>query len=436
MLFSIAGGVMSQADETDAPTAVLPRPRDSSDEGPRREDRLLVSLARPDMVREVAQRYGEFLKKRVDPGAHERDRQAAPFSRDLLEEAGELGLMGYMMPTEIGGQGQNWHNWGLVLHELCYLCADTSLPMLLAYCGTVTKLLYETGRPDLIERYVKPMVRGQCIGGFAWSEGRDVFAFRTVLRKRGNSYVLTGAKGPIANGLIADVVMTFAKSEETGDIVGVLVERDDRGLEVTPAPAMGLRASGMAKWSFNEVPLPAERIFVSSDGVSYAQRFFNERRLEMCCWALGRMRSLLESCLRDLSSRIRYGLPLTEMQTIQATAGRMYIGLETSRLVLGKVLDRIDRGEYDWLWDPRLSVLKHHVIDEALRLCRSIQDISGGYAVFEQGPYERHIRDLQCLNPIAGTMATLAVDLGVLVIDEALRNDSSKHEPQKGVEPK
>jgi hypothetical protein len=55
-------------------------------------------------------------------------------------------------------------------------------------------------------------------------------------------------------------------------------------------------------------------------------------------------------------------------------------------------------------------------------MCRTIQDITGGYGVFEEGPYERHIRDLQCLNPIAGTLKTLTVDLGIMVAGEVRRN--------------
>ena len=46
---------------------------------------------------------------------------------------------------------------------MAYLSVDTSLPMLLAYCGTITKLLCETGRADLIARYVRPMAKGKLL---------------------------------------------------------------------------------------------------------------------------------------------------------------------------------------------------------------------------------------------------------------------------------
>ena len=77
---------------------------------------------------------------------------------------------------------------------------------------------------------------------------------------------------------------------------------------------MGLRSAGLASWAFSSVRLGPERVLVQADGLSYAQRFLNERRLEMCCWALGRMRSLFEAVTMDLSTRIRFRLPLIEMQ--------------------------------------------------------------------------------------------------------------------------
>jgi alkylation response protein AidB-like acyl-CoA dehydrogenase len=384
-------------------------------------ERLILSLAPRAIVDEVGARFGAFVRQEIDPGAAARDRTAQPISRELLRQAGALGLLGFTIPTAAGGAGRSWREWAWVLHELGYRAADTAFPMLLAYLGTLTKMLHDTGRPDLIERYVRPMVRGERLGGFAWSEGRDPFAFRTrAERTASGGYVLDGMKGPIANALIADVFMVFARDTLTSDVVVVLVESDDPGVTITPHPATGLRASGMGRLALAGVAIPAERVLVTADGLSYGQRFLNERRLEMPCWALGRMRALLETCVAELADRIRYGLPLSEMQTVQAAIGRMFAGVETSRLVLDGVLQRVGQGLHDPLWDAPLALAKYHVIHEALALCRTLQDVLGGAAVLEADPYERPIRDLSCLNAIAGTLATLEVDLGVLTVADVM----------------
>ena len=115
---------------------------------------LLRPLCPASLAAEVKDKFGELIATCINPGAGERDRTATPFSRELLREAGRLGLTGFTLPREIGGQGRSWREWGMVLHEIGYLCEDTAFPMLLAYLGTLTKLLHQTGRRDLADRYV------------------------------------------------------------------------------------------------------------------------------------------------------------------------------------------------------------------------------------------------------------------------------------------
>ena len=138
----------------------------------------------------------------------------------------------------------------------------------------------------------------------------------------------------------------------------------------------------------------------------------------MPCWALGRMRALCEAAVNELSQRVRYGLPVTEMQAVQATIGRIVVAIESSRLVIASALEHVAGQTHDPYWDPPLVLAKLHVVEQALVVCRMLQDILGGAAVFEAGPYERTIRDLSCLNPIAGTLATLQVDLGIRAITD------------------
>jgi acyl-CoA dehydrogenase len=383
-----------------------------------RFDRVLHPVSPREIIDEAERQFAPWLRACVNPGAADRDRDGTPIDCGLLREAGMLGLLGFTLPRSLGGQQRSWREWGFVLHELGYHTEDTAVPMLLAYCSTVTKLLYDTGRTDLIDRYVKPMIRGRLLGGFAWSEGRDPFAFQTTVRRTETGFVLDGEKTPVANGQIADVVMVFAKSAETGDVVTVLVERQDPGVEIVARNAMGLRAAGMASWRFHQVAVPATRLIVDADAISWGQRFLNERRIEMPCWALGRMRRLVEACVNDLSTRIRYGRPLTEMQTVQAMIGRMVIVLESSRLIVRSVLDQVGAAGTDFLWEPQFAIVKSHVVEHGLQLVRLIQDVTGGYGVLDGFPYERTCRDLQCLNPIAGTLATLEVDLGNLAIEE------------------
>ena len=381
----------------------------------------IAVLTKEQIVEEARRRYVPFIQERVNCGARQRDLEGSPIPRELLCTAATIGLIAHTIPAEVGGAGRSWWEWGHMLYEIGYHCEDTAFPLLLDYCGTVTKLLYEAGRPDLIDRYVRPMARGECFGAFCWSEGQDPFSFRTSIRQDGETYVVDGEKVPVAGGLTADLFMTFGRSAESGDVAVVLVERGDAGVEITPYPAVGLRSAGIARARFHSVRVPAERLLLATDGVSYGQRFLNERRLGMPCWALGRMRTLFERCVAELCQRQRYRLPVTEMQAVQAAIGRMFVALETSSLVVAHALERVRCEGHDSFWDTAIAISKYYVVNQALDVCRTAQQILGGASVFLESPYERYMRDFQCLVPLAGTQAILEVDLGILAIGEIER---------------
>ena len=67
---------------------------------------LLRPLCLPSLTAEVKDRFGELIATSINPGASERDRTATPFSRELVREAGRLGLTGFTLPREIGGSGR------------------------------------------------------------------------------------------------------------------------------------------------------------------------------------------------------------------------------------------------------------------------------------------------------------------------------------------
>lgn len=390
----------------------------------------MVDVDEGAIAREVRERYKAFIDH-INAEACQRDADAIPISRAQLADAGELGLCGFTIPQSAGGLGRSHLEWGLVLREFGRLSEDRALPLLLAYRQTVTNMLLDTGRPDLLERYVRPMARGECFGGFGWSEDRDPFAFETRVRAGRRGYVLDGEKIPIAGALTADIFLVLAK-KENNDVMVILVERDDPGVEIRPYLATGLRSLGLGTVHFKGVELTEDRVITSRDGVSYGQRFFNERRTTMPCWALGCMEALFDHTVTELGQRVRYRLPVTEMQTVQAALGRVHVAIEASRLMVMSSLRHVSAGNYDRMWDLKITTGKYFVVEQALAALRTLQSIVGGAAVFQNSPYERAMRDLHCLIPIAGTQQLLECDIGIRAIAEAQMRLKYPVEPEEG----
>jgi alkylation response protein AidB-like acyl-CoA dehydrogenase len=133
----------------------------------------------------------------------------------------------------------------------------------------------------------------------------------------------------------------------------------------------------------------------------------------------------------ELRQRIRFNLPVTEMQAVQATIGRMWSSLETSRLVVADALER--SGSENVYWDTGFSLTKYYVVEQALAMWRDAQRILGGAALLTDGPFERFMRDANCLVANAGTQLVLEIDLGVLAIDEVGRRETRPKETRDEV---
>ena len=375
-------------------------------------------LNHEDVARMVRERFGEFIAERINPGAEHRDQTISTFDADIMQEAAAIGLVGFTAPVELGGGGNDWETWGHTQEEIGYLSEDSGLCMLLAYRESACGLVCRSGRQHLIERYVRPAIAGEGFIGWAYSEGQDPFSFTTQVRREDGHYVISGVKQAVTGGMVDKVFIAYGVNEAKNDIIALMVERDDPGVELAPVPTMGLRSIGLARLFLNDVRVPEDRVVVATDGVSQAQIFINERRITGACWILGRMRALFEKVALHLEGRIRYKLPLTEMQTVQAALGRMHVSIEASRLFVHTMLAETGRSDLDYLWNPWAAKAKYFLIEQATQVAHTAQQILGGYGYMQEYGFDRFLRDFYGLVPIVGTQYTLEVDIGIRAVQE------------------
>lgn len=376
------------------------------------------------IARDARARFAPYIRECVNPGSDERDRTGATFPHELLREAARVGLWGLGMPAACGGGGANALEWGITLEQLGYLCDDGSFPLVVSIRAAIANTLHGAGRPDLDERYVKRMVRCELFGSFAYSDGADAFAFGSHVRRDGADWVAHGEKLLVTGGASADVFMTYLRDPDRGDLVVMLIERDDPGVTVTPVEVTGLRAAGLASLRLDGVRLPADRVLLLDDGVSHAQAFLNERRTLLACGALGRMQAVLELCIESLDSTVRYGKPLVAMQNVQAAFGRMYAGIEAARALAYHALRRqagLVPG-FDPMFDPIGAAAKYAISETAVDISTRAFRLLGGKGYVRDQRVERYVRDFYGLLAGGGAQDVLEVDLGMDAISRYRRS--------------
>jgi acyl-CoA dehydrogenase len=361
-----------------------------------------------------------FVAERINPGVIERDAAGTPISRELLREAATFGLLGATLPPEVGGAGHDLERWGRSLEAIGYLCDDNSFPLLISLFSAVAQTVYDTGRPELVERYVRPAAQGERLLSFAWTENADAFSFASNARRVGDEYVVNGEKFLVTGGTLADAYMLYLR-DERNDVITLLIDRDLPGVTVTPVPTMGMRAAGLASLRLEAVRVPVTQQLVAHDGIGHVQRFLNRRRVIVTCGFLGRMRALLEQTVQHLDQTIRYGMPLTTMQTVQAALGRLYVHVQTAQVVMHRALAQLGQGVYVPEWDVDLSIAKYFLIERTIEVAEGALRLSGGRGYVTTSNVERNLRDFLGFLAGAGAQDILEVDIGNWLISETQR---------------
>jgi isovaleryl-CoA dehydrogenase len=164
----------------------------------------------------------DFVEREVDPQAAAHDRTES-FNIDLFRKLGELGVLGVTVPETFGGAGMDAVAAVLVHEELS--AADPGFTLAyLAHSMLFVNNFYQNASDAQRARTLPDACSGKKIGGMCMSEpsvGTDVLGMRTTAARKGDVYVLNGAKMWITNGAVSDT--------ELGDIFLVYARTGDKG---------------------------------------------------------------------------------------------------------------------------------------------------------------------------------------------------------------
>jgi alkylation response protein AidB-like acyl-CoA dehydrogenase len=356
-----------------------------------------------------------FIAERINAKAAARDATGEAIPREDLRFAAGLGMSDLALPSPLGGKETSRLKWGMFLEALGAHCTDNAFPLITSLRAGLVKTLYEANNPWVNDTIIPDMVAGKSFPSFAFTDGTDPFSFQTIATPVDDGYIVSGEKQYVTGASSADYFMTYARDSNStiNDLKVLLIHKDDPGVTVVPVDLAGLRTAGISRLVLDEVHVPQRLVLASSDGLSHVQEFLNERRVFLVCPLLGRMQALFDSCIGELTEKIRYRSPLTEMQYVQARIGKMRWLIESARAALYRSLHRMDQGSYDQHWDVAGAVSKLSIIENAIEVVHICQKLVGGDGYLRDKPYERCLRDFCGYLPGGGSQETLLVDLGI-----------------------
>ncbi len=295
---------------------------------------------------ELRGRIRRFVEEELRPHAGDWER-AGWFPDELFPRLAQQGYLGLKFPREYGGAGDPVAD-AVFVEELARCGSGGVAAGIGAHAGIALPPIWRFGTEEQRQRYLVPGIRGELIAALAITEpdaGSDVASIRTYARKVDGGYVLNGAKTFITGGVRAGVIVTAAKTTESGGHHGLtflIVERGP-GVESTPLRKMGWHASDTAHITFDDVFVPDElRLGEENGGFYLIMANFQWERLLMALGAVGAMQVTFE---RTLEAVLAEGGAGTERQAIRHRLAEIATTLETRRAVTYAALRRYLAGE-------------------------------------------------------------------------------------------
>lgn len=358
------------------------------------------------MVRDSAQAYSQ---DKLMPRVLMANRNEV-FDREIMNEFGEMGMLGATLPEKYGCSDVNYVCYGLMAREVERVDSGYRSAMSVQ-SSLVMHPIYAYGSEDQRERYLPKLATGEWIGCFGLTEpdhGSDPGSMVTRAEPVDGGFVLNGAKMWITNSPIADLAVVWAKLD--GKIRGFIVERSFKGFSTPKIEGkMSLRASITGQIVLEDVFVPEENLLPNVSGLSGPFGCLNRARYGIAWGSLGAAEFCWHAARTYTLERTQFGRPLAATQLIQKKLADMQteitLGLQAC-LRAGRLLDE------GRLAVENISMLKRNNCGKSLDIARVARDMHGGNGISDEYHVMRHVMNLETVNTYEGTHDVHALILG------------------------
>jgi alkylation response protein AidB-like acyl-CoA dehydrogenase len=387
------------------------------------EDRTPAEVFTPEDINEEQRMFAataeEFLRKEVLPREDRIYAKDYAVHRQLMQMAGELGLLSIDIPEAYGGLGLSKVSSAVVGEQFALQASFAGSQSSHVNIGTLPIVFF--GTEEQKQKYLPKLATGEWIGAYALTEpqsGSDALAARTkaVLSEDGKHYILNGQKMWITNGGFADLFTVFAKID--GDkFTAFLVERGAGFVSGHEEKKLGLDGSSTTALMLEDCQVPVENVLGEiGRGHKIAFNVLNIGRLKLGARCVGTIKLSLGQSVQYAKERHQFGQAIANFGLIKQKLAEMTIRAYVGESMLYRTLGAIDDALYQVdKNDPQqvLRVLEQFAIEcsiikvwesEALDYVVDEEvQIFGGYGYSKDYPAERAYRDARIARIYEGT---------------------------------
>ncbi|MBC8161244.1 MAG: acyl-CoA dehydrogenase family protein [Roseiflexaceae bacterium] len=351
--------------------------------------------------REVRDRVRAFCDDEVIPiigGYWER----AEFPFELIPKLAELGLAGGTIQG-YGCPGLSSVANGIVSMELSR--GDGSFETFLGVTsGLAMGTIFYCGSEEQKQRWLPSMAKLETIGAFGLTEpnvGSDASHIQTTARRSGDGWLLNGEKKWIGNATFADVIVIWARNQETNQINGFLVEKGSPGFDAQVIGGkISKRALINAHITMTDVLVPESNRLQKANSFKDTANVLKNTRYGVAWEAAGHAMAAFEIAREYAMQREQFGRPLARFQLIQEKLVHMLGDVTTMQLMCLRLSQLRDAGT---MTEGQASLAKQHCCARARHVVALGREILGGNGILLEYHMARHFADMEAVYTYEGT---------------------------------
>jgi alkylation response protein AidB-like acyl-CoA dehydrogenase len=354
-------------------------------------------------IRDVAR---DFAETELKPHRLEWDEtQAFPF--EAFRKMGELGFLGTLMPTELGGAGLGATENAIIIEEIARVDPAVALSVA-AHNGLCSSHIYRFASETLKAKYVPALARGEVLGAWGLTEpsaGSDAGGTRTTARRDGDSYIINDSKNFITHGTVGDTTVIMAvtdSSQGTRGISAFVLDKSMPGFQASKKEnKTGMRCSDTSSLVMENVRVPKENL-IGEEGEGFVQalKILDGGRISIAALAVGTAQGAFEAAIQYAQVREQFGKPIAQQQSTQFKLAQMALKIEAARLLTMKAAWLRDNSQP---FSKAASMAKLFASEASVQVSEEAVQIHGGYGYIKEYPVEKFWRDSKLLTIGEGT---------------------------------
>lgn len=355
-----------------------------------------MTVATSEHLSIITESARDFAEKFIRPDMMEWD-ETQHFPLHVFHKAGELGLMGVLVPHEYGGAGLGYIEYVNIIVEIASVCSSIGLSVA-AHNSLCTGHILQFGSEEQKHKYLPRLASATWIGAWGLTEpntGSDAGNMQTTAVRDGDDWVLNGTKCWITHGKSSDVMVVIARTGEprtSSNCTAFIVERGTPGFSAGKKEnKLGMRASETTEVIFDNCRISdAQRMGEVGDGFKQAMKVLDGGRISIAALSLGIAKGAYKAAIKYAKERQQFDQPIANFQGISFKLADMATRIEAAELLTIKAADMKNRGQKV----TEISAMaKYYASEICVSVSNDAVQVFGGYGYTKDFPVEKFYRD-------------------------------------------